>query len=149
MAKLKIFENNNPNQNIPSKDGYRSVTTNLLNDLANFQNASDKERSDLLQQYAGKHTIYQFTRNPDQDVPISKNNCKVNIENDERKKPNVNFGKHNLVLPEIQIGDPPLNVGYLDKYVQAIDSLYGNGSATEVLSACEFLFGIMLLTRCR
>jgi hypothetical protein len=150
MSKLYIYENDNPNQNIPSKEGYRNVATNLLNDLANFRNATETQRSDLLRQYAGaKHTIFQLTRNPEQNVPIDSGNCKIKIENDERKKPAANFGKHNMVLPEMQAGDPPLNVGYLDKYVQAIDSLYGQGNPAEVLSACEFLFGIMLLTRCR
>jgi hypothetical protein len=149
MAKLKIFEGNNPAGNLPNKEGYIDVATGLIADFNNFDSASERDRSDLLQGYAGKHTIYQLTRNPANDVAIDRNNCKVKIESDERKKPSVNFGKHNIVLPEIQAADPPLDTGYLSEYVKAIDALYGAGSATELDRACKFLFGIMLLTRCR
>ena len=150
MAKLKIFDNNNPASNLPSQQGYRNVATGVLNNLATFQNATTTDRSDLLKQYAGAaHTIFQQTRSPVQNVPIDKNNCKVSIYNDQRKKPTVNLGRHKMVLPEVQAGDPPLNVGYLDPYVRAIVALFGGGTPAEVTSACEFLFGIMLLTRCR
>jgi len=148
MAKLKIFENDNPAGNIPSKEGYINVATGLINDFSNFKNESDRDKSDLLQGYAGKHTIFQLTRNPENNVPIDRDNCKVNIVDDERKKPNVNFGKHNIGLPELQPGEH-LDTGYLSEYVKAIDALYGGGSATELDKACKFLFGLMLLTRCR
>jgi len=152
MSKLKIFDNNNPHGNIPSREGYMNVANGVINDLNNFENASDKERSDLLQNYANSdghvHTIFQLTRNPENEVPIGSNNCKVNVEKDERKKPNVNFARHNMVLPELQPGEQ-LDTGYLSEYVIAIDQLYGAGSAAELDRACKFLFGIMLLTRCR
>jgi len=153
MAKLKIFDSNNTALQIPSKEGYRNVATQLIADLPNFDSASDKDRSDLLQKYANyggtNHIIYQLTKdNPPQEVPIDKTNCKVNLEYDV-KKMGGNVGKHNLVLPEILVTDPPLSTGYLAPYVQAIVQLYGTGTAPEVQSACEFLFGIMLLTRCR
>ena|SRR5215813_4808155 len=152
MAKLKIFENDDPTQNIPSKEGYRNTATGLLADLANFRSAHERDRSDLLRQYAGNHIIFQQTRNPQQDVPIDSNNCKIHIQNDGRKDPTANLGRHNIVLPEIRPGDPPLNFGYLDRYVKAIVDLYGaqgGGAPAQVSAACEFLFGIMLLTRCR
>ncbi|ESZ05407.1 MULTISPECIES: hypothetical protein [unclassified Mesorhizobium] len=153
MAKLKIFEGNDPTAAIPSKDGYRNVTKYLLADLATFLNASDKERSDLLQQYSSyggsNHIIYQLTKNPEANQAIDCSNCKVNVQEDERKKPSANFGKHNMVLPDQHVGDPPINPGYLEEYIKAIVSLYGDGTPTKTLSACEFLFGIMLLTRCR
>jgi hypothetical protein len=148
MARLKIFENNNPQANIPSKEGYTNVATGLINDFTNFSAASDRDRSDLLQGYAGKHTVYQLTRNPQTEVPINRDNCKINIVPDERKKPNVNFGKHNMALPELQPGEV-LDTGYLSEHVKAIDALYGGGSAAELDRACKFMFGLMLLTRCR
>ena len=136
--------------NVPSKQGYINVATGLINDFANFESESDKNRSDLLQQYVGdNYIIYQLTRNPDTNVPIDSNNCKVNIVPDGRKKTGVTFGKHNIVLPEIEPGDPPLDTGYLSEHVKAIDALYGGGTAAELDSACKFLFGLMLLTRCR
>jgi hypothetical protein len=153
MAKLKMFQGNNPGGNIPNQQGYRNVATGVLNNLAAFRNASTTNRSELLKQYATPtHKIFQQTRSPIQDVEISKNNCKISIYNDERKKPAVNFGKHKMVLPEMQTGDPPLDSNYLAPYVQAIVALYGatgGGTPAQVTAACEFLFGIMLLTRCR
>jgi len=151
MAKLKIFDGNNPAGAIPSQDGYRNVTKNLLADLPNFLSATDKKRSDLLQQYAssvGSHIIYQLTFNPETNQAIDSSNCKVNVDEDERSNAGT-FGKHNMVIPDQHVGDPPINPGYLEEYVKAIVSLYGGGTPTEILSACEFLFGIMLLTRCR
>lgn len=153
MAKLKIFEGNDTTAAIPSKDGYRNVTKHLLADLTTFLKASDKKRSDLLQKYSSyggsNHIIYQLTSNPPVNEPISSTNCKVQVDEDERKRPSVNFGKHNMVIPDQHVGDPPINPGYLEEYVKAVVSLYGGGTPPEILSACEFLFGIMLLTRCR
>lgn len=150
MAKLKIFENNDAAAGIPSKQGYINVATNLINDFTNFENESDKNRSDLLQGYAGPaHTIFQRTRNPETDDPINSSNCKVNIVFDGRKKPNANFGKHNIVLPEIEPGDSLLSTHYLSGYVKAIHDLHGTGTQLEVEAACNFLFGVMLLGRCR
>ncbi|TIX46282.1 MAG: hypothetical protein E5W81_08320 [Mesorhizobium sp.] len=150
MAKLKIFDNNNTNVNVPSKQGYINVATGVINDFTNFESESDKKKSDLLQQYAGNnHIIYQLTRNPETNVPIDSNNCKVYIVPDGRKKPGVTFGKHNIVLPEMESDDPPLDTGYLSEHVKAISELYGAGTSPEVDQACKFLFGLMLLTRCR
>ena len=162
MARLKIFQGNNPAGNIPDQQGYRNVATGFLADLSNFRTASTKDRADLLQQYADAgqapqtHTIFELLRNPPvgqlPDLPINNTNCKVYINNDIRRKTGVAFGKHNLGLPEIQAPDPPLTVGYLAPYVQAIVALYGatgGGTPAQVTAACEFLFGIMLLTRCR
>jgi hypothetical protein len=156
MAKLKIFDNNNIAANLPSKDGYRNVAKGVLNNLNTFRNASTTVRTDLLKQYATTaHKIYQQTRNPIQDVEINANNCRVSIYNDERKKSAVTFGRHKMVLPEIQASDSPLTATYLDKYVQAIVELYyggtppSGGTPAGLTNASEFLFGIMLLTRCR
>lgn len=153
MAKLKIFEGNDPTAAVPSKEGYRNVTINLLANLSTFLKAKEKDRPALLQQYSSyggtNHIIYQLTSGPEVNQPIDSTNCKVSVRKDERKRPSVSVGKHNMVLPDQNVGDPPINPGYLEEYVKAVVSLYGGGTPPEILRACEFLFGIMLLTRCR
>jgi hypothetical protein len=161
MAKLKIFYNNDTTSTVPDDVGYRNVTEGLIADLTAFDDASDKDRSDLLQQYANRdklnHTIYQQTRGTgrggsDVNEPIDKTNCKVQLEYDGRKKTGTSYGKHVLTLPELQTGDA-LTTGYLEEYVKKVVSLYGatGGGTTpkQTDDACKFLFGIMLLTRCR
>jgi hypothetical protein len=161
MAKLKIFYNNDTTSLVPDEVGYKNVAEGLIADLTNFDSASDKDRSDLLQKYANSdkktHTIYQLTRGTggggsDVNEPIDKNNCKIDIEYDGRKKPATTYGKHKLALPELLLGDT-LTTGYLEEYVKKVVSLYGatggGTTAQQTDDACKFLFGIMLLTRCR
>lgn len=159
MAKLKIFDDTAPVPGTLSKQGYINVATNLIADIDNFTNNSttDQARADLLQGYAGlNHTVYQRTRadpsvpgDTEDDVAIDSSNCKVKVEFDERKKGSGNFGKHNIVLPKLEPGDSLMSTGYLSGYVQAIHDLHGTGTAPEVENACKFLFGLMLVGRCR
>jgi hypothetical protein len=153
MAKLKIFQNNDPTTNMPDPTGYRNAAVGVISNLVAFQNASDKERSDLLQTYASGHTIFQQSKDNDGtgkpiEVPISSSNCRVTLAYDDRIWPSsgVTVGEHRMALPKF---GEALSVGYLDKYVAAIVSLYGGGGASGKQAACEFLFGLMLLTRCR
>lgn len=157
MAKLKIFDDGVPAPGPLSREGYINVATNLLDNYASFTSATEKERSDLLQCYAGENrTVYQWTKavpndtsQPAKNEAIDSSNCKIKIEFDERKQGNGNFGKHNMVLPKHEPGDPPLSTGYLSDYVEAIHDLYGDGSTPNKERACKYLFGLMLVGRCR
>ena len=163
MSKLKIFHNNDTAANppVPSKDGYKNVGREFVKNFDDFERKGDNDRPDLLRKYAntnadgttGNYVIYQLTRGnrPGDRVneAIDNNNCSVKITPDERRGNGNARGKHNIVLPKKEADDAALSTGYLAGYVKAIAELYGNGSNAEVKDACDFLFGIMLLTRCR
>lgn len=155
MAKLRIYDDSAAPHTL-SREGYINVATKLLADFANFtaNTTNDQERAGLLQGYAGEnHTVHQLTSattdEAEVDEPISSSNCKVKFQLDERKKGNGNFSKHNIVLPKRELGDS-LSTRYLEDYVIAICDLYGDGSTTTKKErACNYLFGLMLVGRCR
>jgi hypothetical protein len=150
MAKLKIFEGNSPGPKVPpSSEGYRQVADRLLANFDTFTSSdtSDKKRTELLVAYAYPHVVYQWSRDPNVEQPIDPENCRIHVKFDERRH-GPHSGRHTMVFPGT--GDAPVSSGYLIKYVEKIVELYGDGTDPDNhLEACKFLFGIMLLTRCR
>jgi hypothetical protein len=150
MARLYIRDNDDPSK--PSKDGYANFAQNAILNNTNFiafVAAQDDDRADLVQQFAGTDSMGRKC-----DVThlvigggsesIDHNNCLVEIKEDLQKK--TAKSKHNISLPkQWTSGSEVPNIAYLDKYVTAIAEM----APSDPVKARNFLFGLMLLTRCR
>ncbi|MEW9836576.1 hypothetical protein [Mesorhizobium marinum] len=158
MAKLKIFKDNNTALEIPSADGYINVTKNLILMATNydyFKAENHKaERPSLLTTHAGydegntKLKIYHELE-AGGSAEIIDDNCMIDVTED-KKKPNGNDkSKFHIAFPP----DRPVSVGYLKPYVQVLGSILFDPNVPDgderLERACQFLFGMMLLTRCR
>jgi len=143
MANLKIFTANNT-AGTPGEAGYISVTKEILkpNRFADFMEADPAERADLLNSYSqmgsGGLNVFHETTVGGNEV-INNGNCRIAVEIDARKL--ARRSKHTLSFPTIM----PANVNYLQPYVDAVVALNTSNPA----HARQFLFGVMLLTRCR
>ena len=151
MAKLKIADNDDPNK--PSKEGYINVANNLIlkeEKFYEFVFAEPDERADLIQAAAGadaatpprpcvvKHQLPNGSLEA-----ISSANCKVVGERDYKKK----AGKSKVTVP---IPDTrPTDLSYLKGYAEIIHALYNTANPADKDLAHKFMFGMMLLTRCR
>jgi len=157
MAKLKIPTRvaNGFDHSTPNERGYVNVVENLIlkpQKYLEFLAADEDERADLLQKAAGFEqdgvtpcVIFQELRD-DTKVPIDEDNCIIKSEKDKKKRPNSNKpAKFTMPLPD----KPPADVDYLHKYAEIIHTLYGQGTAASKKRAHKFMFGMMLLTRCR
>ncbi len=155
MAKLKIFENNDFTQKKPSKEGYINVVNNYVLSPTVFHEfnmlANKSTRPTKLTQFAGldKNSVQlKVFHEPagGGSEEINNANCVIAVHKNKQKVSVA--GLHNMTVPK----DPLPNVSYLDVYVNAIVELHGDGivnGETGMQRACKFLFGIMLLTRCR
>lgn len=139
MAKLKITDN--AGNIIPT--GYVRVVNNLILNEETFYEfvfAEPDERADILQRTAQPDIIKQ-QRADGQLEAITNNNCKILGEKDVKQKPNKK-SKVTIPIPDSR----PTSVDYLEKYAETIHNFY---TAGDKASAHKFLFGVMLLTRCR
>jgi hypothetical protein len=142
MAKLKIHDGT-PNET-PVLEGYVRVVDALsvrnpqgrLVNFENFVDADPDERPTMLQAWADPNRITQQAPTPN-DV-ISSDNCLIFGEKD-RRKGTRRRSKVTLPLPD----DWPPNFSYLESYVSIIKA------EPDMAICCKFLFGVMLLTRCR
>jgi hypothetical protein len=157
MAKLKIFKDNNVNAEIPSADGYVNVTQNLIlvaNSYDYFRENNHKaERPTLLTTHAGyegntKLKVYHELA-AGGSAEITDGNCTIEVTEDQKKPNGGNPSKFNIGFPP----ERPLSVNYLKPYVQVLGSILFDPSEPDgdkrLERACQFLFGMMLLTRCR
>ena len=157
MAKLKIFKDNNFNAEIPSADGYVNVTKNLILTANNYDyfraNNHKAERPGLLTGHAGydgagtKLKVYHELQLGGSEE-ITDGNCKIEVTEDQ-KKPNGGNSKFNIGFPP----ERPLTVNYLKPHVQVLSEILNDPNEPDadkrLERACQFLFGMMLLTRCR
>lgn len=91
----------------------------------------------------------------DQDQPeeVTTKNCRVRAELDTRKASRKGFSKVTVSLPEedLQVGD----LNYIDDYIakflfiRSATNLPGPSSADAARNARKFMFGVMMLTKCR
>ena len=145
MAKLKIFVGNDPTK-APGTVGYINVAKELLapNTYQDFLEAEPAERADLLNVYAGKGGSGLFVQHETQggvSQQIDKTNCKVMVEEDIRKL--ARKSKHTISFPDVMPSNDSLV--YLQPYLDAIIVL----NTADPKTARQFMFGMMLLTRCR
>lgn len=150
MSRLYIADNDDSSK--PNTDGYSNFVQNAILNARNFDafvRAHDDERADLVQTHAGsdqrgrKCVVTQLTIDRVSE-PIDGGNCLVELKEDLQKKRTAS--KHNISLPARWTRhDETPDISYLDKYVTALSDLAG----TDPVKARNFLFGLMLLTRCR
>ncbi|WP_374311235.1 hypothetical protein [Dongia sp.] len=151
MAKLKIVKPGTAD--VPDVDGYVNVVNNLilrLDKYLEFLGAEPDERPDLLQTAASNGTegafiVKQILPNGDFEA-IDNTNCKIFAERDVRKVKKKS--KVTVPMPDM----PPSNLNYLSVYATEIFNLYsvsGAGQAAAREKAHKFMFGMMMLTRCR
>jgi hypothetical protein len=165
MARLKVEAVNPPNPADPNDpievsrpfyEGYIKVVDALFQSDASFDefvDADEDERSDMLQAYVGflptprpgsyHHKVTHMTAD-DSVVDIDHGNCLIKTEKDKAKAPHRKRAKVTIALPPKK----PPNFDYLQAYAEVIHDLY-EGDATDKANAHKFLFGVMLLTRCR
>ncbi|TGS09937.1 hypothetical protein EN852_028480 [Mesorhizobium sp. M2E.F.Ca.ET.209.01.1.1] len=152
MARLYIKDNGDPTR--PSKDGYSNFALNAILNNGNFKafvGAQDDDRADLVQQHAGNDSkglkcVVTHLLIGGGEEPINHDNCLVEIVEDLQKKGSKS--KHNISLPKQWTSGVEIpNIAYLDKYVTAIVEIARDEK--DPVKARNFLFGLMLLTRCR
>jgi hypothetical protein len=174
MAKLKIptpdptkpdgFDHDRPNV-----QGYVNVVDNLLvqRTYRDFLDADEDDRPDKLQDYASNGgadptcaVFHEVIASPVNEFKkIDDDNCSIRVEKDKRKRKNKNKpSRFRISFPEGNRLDPP---GYLDRYALEIFKLYAQGYGVALPNplviqdqnaldrAHKFMFGMMLLTRCR
>jgi hypothetical protein len=156
-------------------DGYVNVTKKLLDNnskdaYTDFILADEDERPDMLQKMAlatGEadnnwprtaifHQYVEVTNTGDVEhyERIDGLNCKVKIERDKRKRKKAanpdKPSRYTITLPENRPGE---ELKYLHEYASNIYNLYlsagGQRDHPDAIKARQFMFGIMLLTRCR
>jgi hypothetical protein len=174
MAKLKIptpdptkpdgFDHDRPNV-----QGYVNVVDNLLiqNTYKDFLDADEDDRPDKLQGYASNGgadptciVFHEVVANPVNEFkPIDNDNCAIRVEKDKRKRKNKNkASRFRISFPE---GNALASPSYLDRYAMEIFKLYALAYGVALPNplpapiqphldqAHKFMFGMMLLTRCR
>jgi hypothetical protein len=149
MARLYIPDSAAQNAP-PSKDGYANFALNAILNSTNFKAfvlAQDDERPNLIKQHAGKDVTHLVIgQQGDVAESINNSNCLVDLKEDLQKK--VSKSKHHISLPKKWTsGTEVPDIAYLDKYVTAICEIARDDN--DPVKARNFLFGVMLLTRCR
>jgi hypothetical protein len=174
MAKLKIpkpdaTKPDGFDHDMPNVDGYVNVVDSLLVQATykDFLDADEDDRPEKLQSYASKGgtvpscvVFHEVVASPKNEFKsIDNDNCAIRVEKDKRKRKNKNkASRFRISFPEGNKLDPP---GYLDRYALEIFGLYAKGYGVKLPDplvvkdqnaldkAHKFMFGMMLLTRCR
>jgi hypothetical protein len=91
--------------------------------------------------------VHEVIADPNNEFEeINNTNSVIKGERDRKKKKNSNNpSKYTIPFPDTR----PPNVDYLQKYAQIIHDLYTQNTAASKRRAHKFIFGMMLLTRCR
>lgn len=150
MAKLKI----NDGAGLPIAEGYIEVVNKIAFDTSErkvFLLADEDVRSDKLQAIVTKlnpgDTNYRVKQDKNDGSgtfeEISSANCRIKAEPDEKKTATK---RSKVIMP---INDAPFqtdaDLSYLDGYLAKIATLW----TSDQPSARKFLFGMMMITRCR
>jgi hypothetical protein len=114
--------------------------TGIFPNYLEFLDADPDERPDILQSFvAGPRKITQQSETGPE--VISSDNCTIRSEKDRKRR-----GKRSRVtvpMPDV----PPTDFTYLDAYAKEIHRLYDDPATRQ--KCYRFMFGVMLLTRCR
>lgn len=147
MAKLKIFDNTDDSR--PNVQGYVNLVDNLILDSTRFQeflDATKRERADLMQTAAGtdesgQPCVIEHETTAGVSEAICGNNCRVEVSRDRRKV--GRYSQVTLKIPETRLY---YGVNYVSSYAEEVHRLWNEGQQER---ACKFMFGVMLLARCR
>jgi len=151
MSGLKVVKkdaNGNPTHNI-NPAGYMAVTQKIILEQAGFSGFVDGgngsgnpgERAKFLQDVVQNNVQDAVVTTSNNNTPITKDNCLVTAVPDEDLRPG-HKARHSVPMPPT-----PLNsITYLDEYINAFLDLWNNGQKDD---ARKFLYGIMMLTKCR
>jgi hypothetical protein len=158
VEKLVFGEHCEPNEDLYEDFIYADPDerVDILKDAATFFNSKGK----ALKKYYVTHL--EWTRNANGDleekpVEIDSNRCRIVVETDRRKRGRVKRSKFTVALPDRR---PKGNVDYLAKYAEIIHTIYKEAEELDAKKlakeakakrsdAHKFMFGVMLLTRCR
>lgn len=149
MAKLRIED---PISGDLIVGAYVKFVENLFleNSPGTFQNYDDyvneqpNRRADMLQGFVGGlGTIKQQTASGTLEA-INNNNCRVEGVKDEKR----GGGPRSRVTVPIPT-DPVKDFTYLKSYAKQIHDLYDESNPAKMDKCLKFMFGAMLLTRCR
>jgi hypothetical protein len=149
MAKLKCLQKDaSGTVKTLFPQGYINVSNNLVlveDKFYEFLEADPEDRPALLQAAAGKdafnNDLIEHERSDGVSEIINNTNCKVLAQKDVKKK----GAKKSVVT--VPIPDTrPKDFTYLNQYTTIIHDLVHAGNQ---LDANKFMFGLMMLTRCR
>jgi hypothetical protein len=172
MARLKIptptSTTGDYDQNKPSVEGYARVVAHILKNKSNFTDfilEDDDERPETLQKivrgsasdndWPNLAVFHQVIKPSGVEYErIDGENCQIKIQRDKQKRKNRNKpSRYTISLPETK---PDATLDYLHEYAVAVHDLYeaydpvqDNRDHPDLVKARQFMFGIMLLTRCR
>jgi hypothetical protein len=152
MARLRIMQGANLDV-----DGYVNVVNNLVAKPGKYRKYQKRpnQRPTMLQDAAsngaaGTHLIKQMVLNDPTGVgeePITEDNCYIVGDRDQVRDASDADGASSRVT--VPMPPEPMDAAdafdYLDKYAQKISDLW----ATDRPKCRKFMFGVMLLTRCR
>jgi hypothetical protein len=168
MAKLKVFDANG----VVAVQGYVNVVNALVSqpnpnveqtNLRKFLDADPEDRPEMLQKFADDPTnttgrpIFHVEHEKEGggSVSINNDNCRIFAQRDQRQKGNKNRSRVTMPIPVEGIQD----FSYLDDYIKTIVLLWngapaGPGGVPPAIQPnpemCRrFMFGMMMLTRCR
>lgn len=130
-------------------DGYIKVTETIIlseigfNDFVNGGNGTthQAERAQALQDIVTNGAPDCVVTTLTKDIAISSANCHVRANPDKDHKAGK-VAHHSIPMPPEFIST---GLGYLDEYIQALLQLW----ATDQDAARKFLYGVMMLTKCR
>lgn len=146
MAKLRI---NDGSGNL-LVDAYVNVFKNLILDPAKndeFVAPQNRNNRPALLQAAtgGVGNVVQQTASGSLEV-IDNSNCRIDTERDEKRGAGP---KSKITIPFPDNNPPPYpSLDYLDDYAKTIHDLY-DGDEDDKIKARQFMFAVMMMTRCR
>ena len=147
MAKLRIEKANGDllvDEYVNVVEGlFKKEANGLYENFQEFLDAEPDERPDILQSFVkgNRKITQQIPPNAAGETSevISGQNCRILTEKDIKRK-------HKRSRVTVPMPDaPPYDFAYLDSYAKQIHALY----STDKPKCYKFMFGAMMLTRCR
>jgi hypothetical protein len=152
MSGLKIVKKDGAGQ--PTEDicpdGYVAVTAGIILDQDGFDDfkgtGNPGARADYLKSVVDDAVASCVVTTKTKDVAISHANCHVFAD------PDVNYdhaqnqkAKHTVPMPPEYL----TTLCYLDEYIQPLVDMWTNTKVDEKEKARRYLYGVMMLTKCR
>lgn len=145
MSGLAIFDVNGK----PVVDAYVEIVDEIVMDAAQFENFTEargpkKKARKLRNLVRGTGATLTHVANGAEEE-IDPDHVSVDAEVDWPAMQSGGRARYTVPLPPAHQAD----LNYLGKYAQEIVDLYNTGVAADKDKAHRFMFGVMMLTRCR